>query len=324
MRSELMSRRGRLESAAGSERGGGEIARLLAEVDEALQRLDAGTFGLCETCHDAIEEDRLLADPLIRYCLDHLTPEERRALELDLDLASRVQGEMLPKGDLRTAGWEASFHYEPAGAVGGDYCDLVPSRADGGDLVFILGDVSGKGIGASMLMASLRAILRTLVDSGLPLVALMERANRLFCESTLPSHYATLVLGRAAASGELEICNAGHLPPLVVRRGEVMAVESTGIPVGIFCSTRYDVRRLSLGRGDGVLLFSDGLSEARDAAGSEYGVEPLARRLRESEDLPPRRLIEACLGDLRAFRRGSARGDDLTLLALRRLDGAAS
>jgi sigma-B regulation protein RsbU (phosphoserine phosphatase) len=324
LRSELQSRRQRLESASEAVGPGGDVGRLLREVDQALERIDAGTFGLCDACHEAIEEDRLLADPLIRNCLDHLTPGERRALEQDLDLASRVQGGMLPKEDLRFAGWEASFHYEPAGAVSGDYCDLVPAQEAPGDLVFLLGDVAGKGLAASMLMASLRAILRTLVDSGLPVAALMERANRLFCESTLPSHFATLVLGRASPSGDLEICNAGHLPPLVLRRGEVLAVEPTGLPVGIFCSTRYEVHTLRLERGDGLLLFTDGLSEARDRSGSEYGLDRLTRRLTDCRDLSPRRLIETCVADVRAFQSGTPRADDLTLLAIRRVEPDAS
>ena len=323
LRAELQSRRQRLETAAAAAGPAGDIERLLREVDRALARIDGGTYGMCDACHEPIEDDRLLADPLVRNCLDHLTRDEQRALEQDLDLASRVQGGMLPREDLRFAGWEASFHYEPAGTLSGDYCDLVPAQGPPGDLVFLLGDVAGKGLAASMLMASLRAILRTLVDSGLPVAALMERANRLFCESTLPSHFATLVLGRAAPSGELEICNAGHPPPLILRRGEVLAIEPTGLPIGLFGSSRYEVHKLRLERGDGLLLFTDGLSESQDRNGSEYGFDRVTRRLIGSRDLAPRRLIESCLADLRDFRSGTPGVDDLTLLAIRRAEPAA-
>ena len=103
-REALLVRRRRLETVA-VHSPNTEIDRLLHEVDAALHRMDTGTFGLCDTCGDAIESDRLLADPLTRFCLDHLSAREQRALEQDLDLASRIQRELLPKQDRRMAGW---------------------------------------------------------------------------------------------------------------------------------------------------------------------------------------------------------------------------
>ena len=109
-------------------------------------------------------------------CLDHLTPAEARALEQDLNLAARVQRGLLPPREALIDGWEAAHHYQPAGAVSGDYCDLI--RADNGDAYFLLGDVAGKGVSAAMLMSHLSALLRTLVSVGLPLSQLMERTSR--------------------------------------------------------------------------------------------------------------------------------------------------
>jgi sigma-B regulation protein RsbU (phosphoserine phosphatase) len=100
-------------------------------------------------------------------------------------------------------------------------------------LHFALGDVSGKGVAASMLMAHLNAMFRTLISINLPLEQMMERASRVFCESTLPTQYATLVCGRATNDGDVEVCNAGHLPPLVIQRGEVTSIAATGLPVGV-------------------------------------------------------------------------------------------
>lgn len=169
--------------------------------------MNAGTFGLCATCHDAIEPDRLLADPLTQFCLDHLTPVEQRALQQDLELASRIQRELLPKPDTRFDGWEIAYHYQPAGPVSGDYCDLIPGDAD--QVYFLIGDVAGKGVAAAMLMSHLSAMLRTLITVGLPLSQLMERASRVFCESTLPTHYATLVCGRAYRGARLTCFRGG-------------------------------------------------------------------------------------------------------------------
>src|ERR1700755_2712786 len=93
---QLLDRRERLESAIVQNGDANQLRGLLEQVDAALNRINEGTFGICETCYDTIEHDRLERDPLIRYCLDHLTPEQRRVLEEDLELASRIQHKLLP------------------------------------------------------------------------------------------------------------------------------------------------------------------------------------------------------------------------------------
>jgi phosphoserine phosphatase RsbU/P len=318
LRDELRDRRGRLETAIATAGQSTHLSRLLREVDDALARMDEGTYGLCDTCHDPVELERLLGDPLIRTCLDHLTPDETRALERDLDLAAEVQSGLLPQRDLVVGGWEVFYHYEPAGPVSGDYCDLVAPEGGGNDLFFFMGDVSGKGVAASMLMAGLRATVRTLIASGLPAGGLMERANRIFCESTSPSHFATLVCGKASRSGQIEICNAGHPPPILVRRGQPTLIGATGLPVGMFCSSDYRSRTIDLDPGDLLLLYTDGLSEARGPGDADYGTERLSRMAMQSRSLPPKALVGACLRDLHAFRSGTPRTDDLTLMAISR------
>src|SRR5512144_1569375 len=141
IRTQLMDRRQKLVTAMSVDSENNYLSDLLQEVDAALSRMDNGTFGFCEVCHDTIENDRLLADPLMRLCLDHLTPSQQRELEQDLALASNIQSMLLPRKDLVHDGWRTAYHYEPAGPVSGDYCDLVTS--DAGDLYFMLGDVSG-------------------------------------------------------------------------------------------------------------------------------------------------------------------------------------
>jgi sigma-B regulation protein RsbU (phosphoserine phosphatase) len=315
-RDELIDRRQKLEAAVATLRGANEVARLLKEVDAALGRLNAGTFGLCETCADPIETERLLADPLTRFCLDHLTPTEQRALEQDLELASRIQRELLPGREARIDGWEIAYHYQPAGPVSGDFCDLI--RADEGQAYFLIGDVAGKGVAAAMLMSHLSAMLRTLISVGLPLNQLMERASRVFCESTLPNYYATLVCGRASSSGEIEICNAGHPPPLVIHAGEIARLDATGLPIGLFCTESFSSTTVQLAHGETLLLYTDGLPEAQNPAGAEYGVERLSALAASVEHLQPAAIIEACVRDLSAFRGASVSTDDLTIMAVQR------
>ena len=142
-RDELLDRHQKLETAAVMLGRTDEVIRLLNEVDAALGRLNAGTFGVCETCHDPIEPDRLQIDPLTQFCLDHLTPSEQRALEHDLELASHIQRELLPKPDVRFDGWEVAYHYQPAGPVSGDYCDVISASPE--LLYFLVGDVGRQG-----------------------------------------------------------------------------------------------------------------------------------------------------------------------------------
>ena len=200
--------------------------------------------------------------------------------------------------------------------MSGDYCDLIPGNRD--QVYFLIGDVAGKGVAAAMLMSHLSAMLRTLVTVDLPLSQLMERASRVFCEHTLPMHYATLVCGRASSSGEIEVCNAGHPPPLLVRAGEITHIEATGLPIGMFCSESFTSRTVRLAPGDTLLFYTDGLLEAQDATDAQYGIERLSA-LAASANRRPKAMVDACLRDLAAFRGAAGSNDDLTILAVSRL-----
>jgi len=315
LRSELEQRRERLHSALHSASADASLSALLTQVDAALTRIQAGTYGICETCHESIEADRLLADPLIQFCLDHLPAEERRALESDLALAARIQQGLLPPQDFSPAGWKVHYHYAPAGAVSGDYCDLLETPEG---LLFLLGDVSGKGVAASMLMSHLHATFRSLAGASAPLDRTVELANHLFCESTLAGQYATLVAGRASRDGQVEFISAGHLPLLHLSRSGAVARDSTGVPLGMFCDARFPVHRFALEPEDSILLFTDGFTEARNAAGEEYSLRRTSNLASKHYAAAPDRLIAECLSDLRDFTNGARQKDDLTLLTLRR------
>ena len=313
---QVLIRREKLKAAIAAGEANVELIRLLGEVDAAIERIESGTYGLCETCHDPIEADRLMADPLVRFCLGDLTPIQQRALEEDLKMASQVQSELLPKRNLQVDGWQISYHYEPAGPVSGDYCDLV--SLDDGSFYFILGDVSGKGVAASMLTTHLHAMFHTLISIGLPLDQLMERVSRFFCESTLPTYFATLVCGKANSLGEIEICNAGHLPPLLIRGDTITSIEATGLPVGMFCNEQFSVEKVHLNAGDTLFLYTDGLTETQNELRTEYGTDRLWRLINRYHALPPDMLIGACLEDLSTFRARMLKKDDLTIMVISR------
>jgi sigma-B regulation protein RsbU (phosphoserine phosphatase) len=313
LRGQLEERKRRLETVLARTPGEANLEALLREVDFALARFAAGTYGLCEACHDTVERDRLLADPLIRYCLEHLTDLERAALQRDLDLASELQRGLLPPADLTVDGWETSYHYAPLGPVSGDYCDLYPCH---GRLFFMLGDVAGKGVAASMRMTQLHALFRSLIGMGLPLAEIVVHINRFLCDSGLAGRYATLVCGRAQPGGEVELFNAGHLPVIAVERGGVRLVESTGFPLGMFRDASFRSACLQLCAGDMLFLYTDGLSEAAGEDG-EYGIDRLKHLVGRQTSSCAAAVISACLEDLRRFAGARPGLDDVTLLAIR-------
>jgi phosphoserine phosphatase RsbU/P len=315
LRNQLLARRNRLEAVL-LQAPPPKFQELLGEIDAALERMEAGSFGVCETCHESIENDRLLLDPLTRNCLDHLSPSERRALERDLDLALEVQQGLLPPAQLEIAGWEVAYCYRPLGPVSGDYCDVLPLEGGGG--LFMLGDVSGKGVAASMLMAQLHAIFRSLSLATASVTELVGKANRLFCQGNPTCHFATLVCGHLDQEGNVEMCNAGHCPPLLVSRGEVKPIESMGLPVGVVCDGEYPSKSRGVAPGDSLVLYTDGLSEAFNPARELYGTKRVAELVARHAALSAKGLLAAMLEDVAEFQAGQARTDDLTIMILHR------
>jgi len=294
---------------------GTQLMQLLHEVDAALERLEGGSYGICERCHESVEDSRLLADPLVRFCLDHLGQKEQEALEKDLELAAQIQSRLLPARDFRCDGWQVAYYYKPLGVVSGDYCDLIIGPAQ--QLYFIVGDVSGKGIAGSMLMSNLSAIFRALIPLGLPLAELMYRANSIFTGSTLPTQFATLICGRAQAGGELELCSAGHVPALVVSEDSVRELESHGLPLGLFAEQRFTSSAFEMARGTSLVLFSDGISEAH-AEDEDYGYDRLAEAVARCAGQVPAEVVANCVRDLESFLGGAPRFDDQTLMVVQR------
>lgn len=316
LEAQLQDRRRRLQTAVGEQGETDQLVRLLREVDTALDRIHEGHYGVCDVCHEDIEQKDLRAYPLMRYCLCKLSPAQLDELSQDLDLAWRIQTALLPSETLRLGGWEAHYRYEPVGPVSGDYCDLLRRSDDAEEFFFVVGDVSGKGIAASLLMAHLNALFRSLLDLGLPTPELVARANRLLLESTIPSHYATLVCGWARRGGTIELCNAGHCEPIVVRRERIETLGSTGTPVGLLENKAYTLITTRLEPGDALVLYTDGLIEARNGRGESYDLQRLSAFLQAAHRPRSVRLADACLKDLSTFLEGSPRSDDLTLLVL--------
>lgn len=318
VREKLLDRKNYLMNLAQKFISTAEILRLLEEVESGLERIRNGSYGLCEVCGDPIEKDRLEADPLLKVCLDHYNLEQQRNLENDLTLAVKVQRNLLPMGDLSLAGWDIDYHYEPASIVSGDYCDLIIPDEKSDHQYIIVGDVTGKGVAASMLMTHLHAMFHTLIPFNLKINDLMERINRVLCESTFADHFATLILARAHEDGTVEISNAGHCLPLFISESGPIELGSNGIPLGVLCEASYTNNRIKMNSGDILILYSDGLTEAMK--GDEcFELTNVLRFQQEFRHMSPREIIEVITSELNTFLGGDAKSDDLTLMVMKKL-----
>ena len=239
-------------------------------------------------------------------------------LDADLQLASRVQRGLLPNASC-LATWEIALSYEAAQHVSGDYLDLVEMGID--SFVFLLGDVSGKGVAAALLMAHLHASVRMLLASGLSLDQIVKETSSTFCQSSLPAQFATLVIGKATNAGEVELINAGQTPVLLACKGTTKQFPATEVPLGLFC--RIEAEPVSTPGhenavpGDTLLLYSDGITETTGMDGSEYGMQRLQDLFSRTVRDGPQQTIDAVLKDLRSFSSESELADDRSLLALR-------
>ena len=285
---------------------------MLEQAIPTTKHLKSGDWQAHDANRDAIRSQVLEgsgpASGHPRHGLRSFSAEQLDWLESDLDLAGRIQSALLPQRDLRFGGWQVHYDYAPAGPVGGDYCDLI-TRDSGVDTLYpLFGDIAGKGVAASLLMANLHALVRCLVDSEPSLCEIVGRVNRMFSGVTLPSQYATLVSARATPDGCIEVCNAGHTKPLLLSRGEVVPIECTGFPVGMFEDSEYSLRRIHLSSGDSLVFYTDGLTEAQNSTGSEYGVDRLTRVLGKNSALPPDQLSTECRKDVTPLSSGPISG----------------
>lgn len=315
IKDQLNDRKARLEETIQYVPDPSKLYGLLKQVDAALKRIDNGTYGICEVCNDTVEADRLLIDPLITVCLGHMNEMQQHALENDLELAAKIQRGLLPKNNLKLCGWEFGYHYSPMNIVGGDFCDVIPIDSD--SILFILGDVSGKGISASLMTSHLHALVKSLIYFKLPLNEMITKANILFCESTISSNYATAVFGIAKSNGEVEICVAGHNPPLLVKDGNLITIDGTGIPIGLFKDFNFETVKFNLAANDFLLLYTDGLSEA-SINDIEYGEERIKKQVETMKKESPKNIIDFLLNDQKEYLADSSPSDDVTIAILRK------
>jgi len=244
-----------------------------------------------------------------------------RRIESDLAQAAEIQRRLLPTGNPRFEGFDISGANVSCYEVGGDYYDFVP--IDENRLGVVIADVSGKGMSAALLMASLRAALLAEVQPGFDLAAMAGRLNAFVHRSTDSKSFITFFFGELdRRSGELRYINAGHNPPFIVRgSGVIEALGVSGFPLGMFASVSYEPGSGGLEAGDVAVLFTDGIPEARNGEGQDYTEERFRTLVADRRDLGAAGLCRTVLEDLRAYAAAGQPCDDITLVVIKKQPG---
>jgi sigma-B regulation protein RsbU (phosphoserine phosphatase) len=247
--------------------------------------------------------------------------EEEQALlavHKEMEVAYRIQMDLLPSKTPAVPGYDLSGISVPSRRVGGDYFDFIEVGA--GRVVVCLGDVSGKGMPAALLMANLQATLRCLVIQTTSPGECLERANKLMIENTGLDRFITLFLGLLDTGNHtLTYASAGHNPPLLFKTGgDVELLNARGIVLGCFEDASYAEESVLLEPGDILLVYSDGVTEAINSFEEEFGINGVRRSVSENRREDARVLLEEVIEAVRCHQGGSPQLDDITLLTLSR------
>lgn len=245
---------------------------------------------------------------------------ERQELDFALGLARDVQRRFMPECLPPIAGYDAATWWRPHQAVGGDYCDVMP--LGDGRVGVVAADVSGHGLGVSLLMASVRAALRSLLLAHSGVGRLLELLNHAMASDLAEGHFITIILAALDPRRHtLEFANAGHAPALHYSAAtqQIAALESTGLPIGVADDETYPLgETISLGVGDWVLLGTDGIVEATRPDGDAFGYDRLHASICEFAHVPANEFVSRLGQRVEDFCGGDPPTDDLTILAVRR------
>lgn len=301
--------------------------RMVRYLDRADMKSDTKNIGVLYL--DSREKGSLLA-PHTRTALDTLATEagvaienarlyretlEKARIEHELKIASEIQKALLPQGTHAGAFFESAGMSEQARSIGGDFFDMTD--LPDGSFGFLAGDVAGKGPAAALLTSKILGIFSAFTSVGDDPAQLVDHINKVLTRRAIDARYATMLYGQLAPNGTLSFCNAGHNPPLVFGKDGLRRIESGGMPVGLFEMAPYSCDLVELKPGDTMVIYSDGVTEAHNVAGEEFGETRLVQMLERYSRGSAAIVLEQIINAVKEFAHGAEQYDDVTALVVK-------
>ncbi len=301
------------------------ITTAVNDLYVATQRLQAGDFSV-RIPHRQPDQVGALGESFNQMAasIERLIEEsrQRQRLQNELEIARQVQEQLFPDAAPPLKTLQLVGRCRAARTVSGDYYDY--GLAGPGRLIFSIGDISGKGISAALLMATIQSILRSQIYASqlsghmeqLSVAELVSRVNRQLCATTSTEKFSTLFVGfYEDETRRLTYTNAGHLAPLLMGNGRTAELAVGGPVVGVFRNVTYEQETVALQPGDWLVAYTDGLTEVENSYEEEYGGERLVEFLqRRADSANPEQLIDSVLAELQQWAPGAEQSDDRTLL----------
>jgi hypothetical protein len=236
----------------------------------------------------------------------------------ELEAGRAVQTALLPQQKPAINGWDVCLVSRPANEVGGDLVDYIQLKKD--KFGIALADVAGKGLGAALLMAKLQATLRALAQDYKSLAQLAKKINQIFYKDTLPNCFASLVyLELLSNTGNIRFLNAGHIPPMVLRGSKIEETPKGTPALGLAADTDYKEELLQLQQGEFLIIYSDGLSEARNEQGQFFGETRLTALISELNEMLADEVCQHVISKIDQFTGNAPQNDDLSLIVIKRM-----
>ena len=299
-----------------------EMVAPIISNNEVIGVFDLESDELNAYSNDDVEILMLLASQvaiIIEKVMLHEQLIEKQRLETQLEIAREVQLQLLPPRDPKLEGFDISAYNFPTEEVSGDYYDWVRIYND--QIGIVIADVSGKGVPAALLMAFLRASLRAATHIGYAPHISMSKVNYLLWESIEPNQFVTAFYGILDAPNRtLAYSNAGHNPPLLMNTdGTAHFEERGGVPLGMFRDSRYYEYFATIEPGQLLVLYTDGVTDAMNQSGEDYGRQRLVEAVRQAQQLSARDLIDSIQQDVMKWTDGRGSHDDVTFFVVKAL-----
>lgn len=281
------------------------VLRVYTDQEQSFSQLQVDLLkAIAAQAAAAIENARLLEESI-----------ESEALERQVKMAAEVQQRMIPQKPPIVPGVDLASVYVPCFELGGDLYDYIPLPDD--NIALVVADVSGKGVPASLIMASVRAFLRAEIDSVYYLYEIIRRVNLMLCRDTKPSEFVTLLYGVLdTRNRRFTYCDAGHPPGMILRDGRVMELESKNMVLGVEPEEKFEQSIIDLKEGDTILMYTDGLADAMNFEAETFGrqriIDAFARGGATAEIV-----AQNILWDMRRFVGLTKRTDDVTMIVAR-------